>query len=121
MDLEQVEPVVDGLSEAELADEDLDGADAAAGDRPGLGGDILMDVGGGEDRVRRGGGDGPVESLADLPLAGGVVSMWNRLHSKSPRSWAMGSVWVDPMCRKRREISSFFPPSTRSQTGTTLG
>ena len=54
MDFEELEPVVDGLGESELADERLDGADAAVRDRAGLGGDLVLDVGRGDDRVRRG-------------------------------------------------------------------
>src|SRR5512135_1198012 len=107
VELQQMEPLVDGLGQAELPHEQLDGADAAADDRPGLGGDIVVDVGGGEDWVGRRCGDRTVESAADVALAGGVVSVWNRSHSKSPRGWAMGSVCVDPMCRRHREISSF--------------
>jgi hypothetical protein len=78
VELQQVESLVDGLGQAELADQQMDGADAAAGDAAGLGGDVIVDVGGGEDRLGRGGGDGPVESAADSPLAGGVVAVWNR-------------------------------------------
>jgi hypothetical protein len=49
-----------------------------------------MDVGCGEDRPWRGCGDGHVEPVADFPLAGGVVSVWSRLHSKSPRGFGHG-------------------------------
>ena len=35
VELEQVEPLVDGLGQSELADHQMDGADAAAGDAPG--------------------------------------------------------------------------------------
>jgi hypothetical protein len=41
---EQVESFVDGLGQPELADEELDGTDAAAGDGPGLGGDFIVQV-----------------------------------------------------------------------------
>ena len=61
VELEQVESLVDGLGQAELPDQELDGADAAAGDGPGLGGDLVVDVGGGEDRLGRGCGDRVVE------------------------------------------------------------
>ena len=37
VELEQVESLVDGLGQAEFADQELDGADAAAGDGPGPG------------------------------------------------------------------------------------
>ena len=78
VELEQVEPLVDGLGEPEFADQELDGADAAAGDGAGLGGDLVVDVRGGEDRLGRGCGDRAVEPSADFPLAGGVVPVWNR-------------------------------------------
>ena len=91
VELQQMEPLVDGLGQAEPPHEQLDGADAAAGDRPGLGGDVVVDVGGGEDGVGRGGGDRSVEPSADFPLAGGVMSVWDRLHSKSPRGSGHGT------------------------------
>jgi len=89
VELQHMESFVDGLGQAELADQELDGADAAAGDCPRLGGDIVMDVGGGEDRVGRWGSDRPVESPADFALARGVMAVWNRFHSKSP--WGCGT------------------------------
>src|SRR5260370_31157425 len=85
-----MEPLVDGLSEAELTDEQLDGADAAAGDRPGLVGDFVLDVGRGDDRLWRWRCDGSIEPAADFPLAGGVMAMWNGVHSKSPWGDAPG-------------------------------
>jgi len=42
----------------------------------------------------RGCGDGLVEPLADFALAGGVVPVWNRLHSKSPL-WVRHRIYVD--------------------------
>ena len=80
--LEQVESLVDGLGQAELADEELDGADAAAGDGPGLGGGLVVDVGGGEDRLGRGCGDGSVEPAGGFCACrrrgGGVESVFTR-------------------------------------------
>src|SRR4029079_3013645 len=68
--------------------EDLSAAIAPGGCAPCLGRVLVVDVRGGEDRLRRGCGDGPIEPLPDFPLAGGMVSVWNRLHSKSP--WEFG-------------------------------
>ena len=59
--LEQVESCVDGLGESEFLDEQMDGADATAGDGLGPGGGLVVDVGSGEDRQGRGCGDGSVE------------------------------------------------------------
>ena len=54
-------------------------------------------------------------------LAGGMAVAWNRFNSKTPRGWATGSVCVDLMCRKSREISSFPSSITQSWSRTTLG
>src|SRR3954466_7879993 len=85
-----MESLVDGLGEAELADEEVDSADAPAGDGLGLGGGVVVDVRGGEDRLGRRCGDRSVEPAADSALAGGVVAVWNRSHSKSPRGCGRG-------------------------------
>ena len=50
--LEQVESLIDGLSEPEFPHEELNGPNAPAGDGLGLGGGVVVDVGGGEDRIR---------------------------------------------------------------------
>jgi hypothetical protein len=92
VELEQMESLVDGLGEAEFPHEQLDGADAAAGDGLRLGGGLVVDVGRSDDRIGRWCGDRTVEAAADFALAGGVVAVWNRLHSKSPWGWATGSV-----------------------------
>jgi hypothetical protein len=80
LDVERVESLVDGLGESELADQELDGADAAGCDGAGLGGDLEVDVGGGEDRLGRRSGHRLIEPPSDFELAGGVVSVWNRFH-----------------------------------------
>src|SRR5208282_5336026 len=84
VELEQVEAFVDGLGQSELADEQVDGADATAGDGLDLGGGLVVDVGGGEDRHGRRRRDRSIEPAVDFPLAGGVMAVWNRLRSKSP-------------------------------------
>lgn len=119
--LEQVESLVDGLGQPEFPHEEWNGADAPAGDSLGLGGGVVVDVRGGEDRIRRGCSDGSIEPLADFALAGGMMSVWNRLHSKSPCGLGHGICKVDPMCRKHREISSFSSPITQFGPRTTLG
>ena len=82
--LEQVESFVDGLGESEFAHQEWDGTDAAGCDGSGPGSDFVVEIRGGEDGHGRGRMDGPVEPEADFPLAGGVVLVWNRYHSKSP-------------------------------------
>jgi len=54
--LEQVESFVDGLGQAEFLDQEMDGADAAAGEGVGLVSDVVMDIGG----VKTGSGEGAV-------------------------------------------------------------
>jgi hypothetical protein len=49
-----------------------------------------VDVRGGEDRHGRWGGDRSIEPLADFALAGGVVTVGNRSHSKSPCEFGHG-------------------------------
>ena len=90
VELEQVEPLVNGFREAEVADQQLNPADAAARNRASLGGDLVLDVVRGDDRIRRGRGDRAAEPAADFALAGGVVVVWNRFHSKSPRGFGRG-------------------------------
>ena len=84
VEFEQMESFVDRLGQPEFPDQKVNGTDPAARDRAGLGGAFVMDVRGGEDRLGRRCGDRAVEPQADFALAGGVVSVWNRLHSKSP-------------------------------------
>jgi hypothetical protein len=68
--LEQMESFVDGLGQPELPHEELDGTDAAAGDAPGLGGGLVVDVGRGDDRPGRGRRDRAVEwGVANFPGA----------------------------------------------------
>ena len=84
VELKQMEPLIDGRIEAEHADQELDGADAAAGDGSDFGRGFVLDVAGGEDRLERGGSDRAIEPASDFALARGVVAVWNRFHSKSP-------------------------------------
>ena len=84
VELEQMESLIDGRIEAELADQELNGADAAAGDGSNFNRGFVLDVAGGDDRLERGGGDRTIEPASDFALARGVVAVWNRFHSKSP-------------------------------------
>src|SRR5262249_44750019 len=88
--LEEVEMFVDGLGQPEFPHEELNGADPTAGDGLRLGGGLVVNVRGVEDRLGRGCGDGPIEPPTGVPLAGGVVPVWNRLHSRSPRGFGHG-------------------------------
>ena len=71
MDLEEMEPLVDGVVQAELTDEGVEGADAAVGDAVRSPGDLVVDVAGGEDGSVSVGELGRVEASLDAALAGG--------------------------------------------------
>jgi hypothetical protein len=71
MDLEEREPLIDGVVQAELADEGVEGADAPVGDAVRSPGDLIVDVAGGEDRSVTVGDLGGVEASLDAALAGG--------------------------------------------------
>jgi hypothetical protein len=68
----------------------LDGTDAALCNGSGPGGDLVVEIRRGEDGHGRGRVDGSVEPLSDFPVAGGVVLVWNRYHSKSPCGFGHG-------------------------------
>jgi hypothetical protein len=51
VDLEQVQPSVDGVDQADLSGQGVDGADAAVGDAPSAVGDLLVDVAGRKHRL----------------------------------------------------------------------
>ena len=52
MDLEEHQAAVDGVDESELAGDSMDGADAAVSDAAVAVADFIVDVGGGEHRLR---------------------------------------------------------------------
>jgi hypothetical protein len=121
MEFEQVESLVDGLGESEIADEQLDSPDATTGYGLCPGGGLIVNVRGGKERPWRRGGDRFVEALVDFALADGMASVWNRFHSKSPCGLGQGPLSIDPMCRKRREISRFPFTFAGFGSGTNLG
>jgi hypothetical protein len=106
MDLEQVEPLVDGIVQAELADEGVDGADAPVGDAVGSPGDLVMDVAGSEDGAVTIGESGGIKALLEAALAGGEFLLYRSVHSKSLRFWLQGDVRYSIEPRKRQGISS---------------
>jgi hypothetical protein len=81
VELEQVEPLIEGLGETELPHQQMNGADASAGDGSDLGRGFILEVAGGEDRLERRGSDRTIEPSSDFPLASGVMAVWNGFHS----------------------------------------
>ena len=83
VELEQVQALVDGVDEAELAGQGVDGADAAVGDAAGAVGDLVVDVGGGEHGSGAAAEVGFVEAAFDAALAVGQPPSYDGIHSKS--------------------------------------
>ena len=67
--LEEVQALVDGVNESELAGQGVEGADTAVADGAGPSGDLVMDVGGGEQRSGAAAEVRFVESALDAALA----------------------------------------------------
>ena len=85
MELEQVQAAVDGVDEAELAGQGVDGADAAVADAAGAVGDLVVDVAGGEHGLVAAAQVGLVEAAFDPALAVGQLPAYLGVHSKSLR------------------------------------
>ena len=92
MKLEQMEPLVDGVDEAEPAGEEMDGTDAAVCDAAIAEGELVMDVGGGEARlfiridveILDGFGLVLVEAAQKTALAASPMVSYLGVHSKLP-------------------------------------
>ncbi len=69
MNLEERQPIVDGVDEADLTRQQVDGTDAAVGQAADAVGQFIADVTGGEDRLGTITELGLVESAVDLTLA----------------------------------------------------
>ena len=86
VDLEQVQAAVDGVDEAELAGQQVDGADAAVADAAAALGDFVVDVAGGEHGLGTAAQVALVEAVLDAALAAGQFLSYAGVHSKSLRS-----------------------------------
>ena len=87
MDLEQVQAAVDGVDQAELPGQEVDGADAAVGDAAAAVADFVVDVAGGEHGSGAVAEVGLVEASLDPALAAGQFLAYLGVHSKSLRDW----------------------------------
>jgi hypothetical protein len=83
--LEEVEVPVDVLDEAELAGQEVDGADAAWRDGADPVGDLVMDVGGGHHRLMAFYAGLVLDAAEDSPLAAIQLAVETGVHSKT--SW----------------------------------
>ena len=83
--LEKVEVLVDVVDEPELLGQEVDGPDAAGGDRPDLLGDLVADVGGGDDRLDPLDAGPILDATGDPPLASVQLTVETGVHSKT--SW----------------------------------
>ena len=83
MDLEQVQPVVDGVDQADLSSQRMDGADAAVGDPPAAVADLIMNVAGREHRFAAFTELGLVQAPLNATLAVIQLLSYLSVHSKS--------------------------------------
>ena len=81
MDLQQVQLAVEGVDEAAVAGQQVDGPDAAAGEAAVAGGEFIVDVGGGQQRHLRG-AVVMADAMGDATLAGGQNLVYKSIHSK---------------------------------------
>jgi hypothetical protein len=95
VELQQVQAVVDGVDEAHVARQGVQGADAAAADGAGAVGDLIVDVGGGKHRPSAAVHIGLVETAPDPALAAVQLPAYLWFHLKS--LWlSMRPWWVQP-------------------------
>ena len=83
VDLEQVQPAVDGLGQAQLAHQEVDGADTAVADAPATVADFVVDVAGGEHGLGAAAQVVFVQTFLDAALAAGELLAYSGVHSKS--------------------------------------
>lgn len=121
VDLRQVEAVVDGGAQAEPLGEGVHDADAAAGDAALAGGDLVMDVLGGEHGLAGRGAVGAVEPALAAALGAGQLLTYLGSHSKSLRSGVVGKLATLPQPRQSRRISSFFMRRRQRAQAASLG
>ena len=92
MELEQMEPLVDGLDESAASGQEVDGPDAAMGDAAIAEGELVVDVGGGEAgpivqidlQTLNGLGSILVEATLETVLAARPLISYPAVHSKLP-------------------------------------
>src|SRR3954452_4129764 len=83
MNLQQVQALVDGFDEAQSPCQGMEGADAAVGQAATAVGDVIVDIGGGEQRPIPLADLGFVESPVHAALAVGELLSYLGVHSKS--------------------------------------
>jgi hypothetical protein len=85
VDLEQVQAAVEGLGEAELAHQEVNGTNAPVADAPAAVADFIRDVAGSEHGLGRAAAVARVEAFLNPPLATGQLVAYRGVHSKSFR------------------------------------
>ncbi len=107
VDLEQVQPVVDGVDQADLSGQGVEGADPAMGDPTAAVTDLLMNVAGREHRLVATTELGLVQAPHDPALALSQLAVDSRVHSKSLLVSRVQETPYSLRPRNRRRISSF--------------
>jgi hypothetical protein len=107
--LEQVQVAVDGISQAQLLDQEMDGTDAPAVQALRLVPDLVVDV-------------AVAEHASALlgPLLVAEAAAYLSLHLKYLPVRGEGNLVTSPFPRKCRGISSFFMRPSRQEAGDTL-
>ena len=105
--LEHVQPVVDGVDQADLAGQGMDGTDAAVRDAAAAVGKFIMDVACGEHRLAASAELRLVQSSLDAALAVAQLPAYRSVHSKSLLSSEYKKAQHLLRLGKHRRISSF--------------
>src|SRR5947209_19689984 len=120
MDLQEVQTLIDGFDQSELAGEQVHDADAVIGQTVGPLADFVVDVAGGEHGLFTAAQVAGVEAALQAALAVGEFLSYLGMHSKSLRCWGNENLAILIRLRKCRRISSFFHKFRSQCPGTSL-
>jgi hypothetical protein len=117
---EQVEAAVDGVDEADLVCQGVQGADTAAAEAAGAVGDLVVEVPGSEHRTAAVEDVSFVEAACDASLAVGQLLAYLGFHSKSLWAWTGGMGCTTMKPQKSPGDFDFFRILARQQAETSL-
>jgi hypothetical protein len=117
---EQVEAAVDGVDEADLVCQGVQGSNAAAAEAAGAVGDLVVDVPGSEHRTLAVEDVGFAEAAGDAALAVGQLLAYLSFHSKSLWAWTGDMACTTMKPQKSPGDFDFFRILARRETETSL-
>jgi hypothetical protein len=120
MELKEMQTLIDGVDQAELAGQDVNGADAAVGNALAAVAEFVMDVARGEHGLVALVELGFVEAPGDAALAVGQFFGYSRFHSKSLAVSGVGKGCYSSNTGKTRKDFEFFMKSRRGGLRTSL-